>query len=86
MCMHRILLEDDSKPSREAQRRLNPPMMEVVKKDILKLLNAGMIYPISESKWVSLVQVLLKRRVLRLSRNLMVSWYPPECKTDGGFV
>ncbi|KAL0408192.1 UNVERIFIED_CONTAM: Retrovirus-related Pol polyprotein from transposon.6 [Sesamum radiatum] len=40
-CMHRILLEEGAKPSREAQRRLNPPMMEVVKKEILKLLDAG---------------------------------------------
>ncbi|KAL0311297.1 UNVERIFIED_CONTAM: hypothetical protein Sangu_2424400 [Sesamum angustifolium] len=40
-CMHRILLEEGTKPSREAQRRLNPPMMEVVKKEILKLLDAG---------------------------------------------
>ncbi|KAL0404316.1 UNVERIFIED_CONTAM: Retrovirus-related Pol polyprotein from transposon.6 [Sesamum radiatum] len=40
-CMHRILLKEGTKPSREAQRRLNPPMMEVVKKEILKLLDAG---------------------------------------------
>ncbi|KAL0303453.1 UNVERIFIED_CONTAM: Retrovirus-related Pol polyprotein from transposon [Sesamum radiatum] len=40
-CMHRILQEEGAKPSREAQRRLNPPMMEVVKKEILKLLDAG---------------------------------------------
>ncbi|KAL0336560.1 UNVERIFIED_CONTAM: hypothetical protein Sradi_4867900 [Sesamum radiatum] len=40
-CMHRILLEEGAKPSREAQRRLNPPMMEVVKKEIMKLLDAG---------------------------------------------
>ncbi|KAL0413224.1 UNVERIFIED_CONTAM: Retrovirus-related Pol polyprotein from transposon.6 [Sesamum radiatum] len=39
-CMHRILLEEGTKPSREAQRRLNLPMMEVVKKEILKLLDA----------------------------------------------
>ncbi|KAL0366957.1 UNVERIFIED_CONTAM: putative mitochondrial protein [Sesamum radiatum] len=39
-CMHRILLEEGTKPSREAQHRLNPPMMEVVKKKILKLLDA----------------------------------------------
>ncbi|KAL0399965.1 UNVERIFIED_CONTAM: Retrovirus-related Pol polyprotein from transposon opus [Sesamum radiatum] len=42
-CMHRILLEEGAKPSREAQRRLNPPMMEVVKKEILKLLDAGLV-------------------------------------------
>ena len=36
MCMHRILLEDDHKPSVEAQRRLNPTMKEVVRKEVLK--------------------------------------------------
>ncbi|KAM2417369.1 hypothetical protein ACFX1W_024221 [Malus domestica] len=46
--MHRILLEERSKTSREAQRRLNPPMMEVVKKEIIKLLDCGVIYPISD--------------------------------------
>lgn len=35
-CMHKILLEDDSKPSVEHQRRLNPIMKEVVKKEVLK--------------------------------------------------
>ncbi|XP_062075055.1 uncharacterized protein LOC133779070 [Humulus lupulus] len=52
MCMHQILLEEGSKPTREAQQRLNPPMMEVVKKEILKLLSAGIIYPISDSRWM----------------------------------
>ncbi|CAN6586155.1 unnamed protein product [Malus baccata var. baccata] len=42
-CMHRILLEEGSKTSREAQRRLNPPMMEVVKKEIIKLLDCGYV-------------------------------------------
>ncbi|KAJ8761292.1 hypothetical protein K2173_001348 [Erythroxylum novogranatense] len=50
--MHRILLEDDAKSTRQAQRKLNPPMMEVVKKEVLKLLDAGVIYPISDSKWL----------------------------------
>ena len=35
MCMHRILLEDGHKPSVEAQRRLNPTMKEVVRKEVL---------------------------------------------------
>ncbi|KAL0440150.1 UNVERIFIED_CONTAM: Pol polyprotein [Sesamum latifolium] len=60
-CMHRILLEEGAKPSREAQRRLNPPMMEVVKKEILKLLDAGMIFSISDSAWVSPTQVVPKK-------------------------
>ncbi|KAL8477274.1 hypothetical protein ACS0TY_029532 [Phlomoides rotata] len=52
-CMYRILLKEDGSPTREAQRRLNPPMMEVVKKEFIKLLDVGMIFPISDSKWVS---------------------------------
>ncbi|XP_042756631.1 uncharacterized protein LOC111896324 [Lactuca sativa] len=39
LCMHKILMEDSFKPTRKAHRRLNPPMMEVVKKEIMKLLN-----------------------------------------------
>jgi hypothetical protein len=58
--MHRILLEDDSTGSIEPQRRLNPNLKEVVKKEVLKLLDAGIIYPISDSKWVSPVQVVPK--------------------------
>ena len=69
ICMHRILLEDGSKPSREAQRRLNPVMMEVVKKEILKLLDVGVIYPISDSKWVSPVQVVPKKSGVTIVRN-----------------
>ena len=37
-CVHRILLEDGAKPTREAQRRLHPPMMKVVKDEVIKLL------------------------------------------------
>ena len=44
MCMHRILLEDGHKPSVEAQRRLNPTMKEVVRKEVLKWLDTGVIY------------------------------------------
>ncbi|XP_071924916.1 uncharacterized protein [Coffea arabica] len=49
LCMHRIRLEDDAKPVRQAQRRLNPLLMEVVKKEILKLLEVGIIFAISDS-------------------------------------
>ncbi|KAM1833550.1 hypothetical protein ACFX13_023363 [Malus domestica] len=59
-CMHRILLEKGAKPFREVQCRLNPSMMDVVKKEIIKLLDCGVIYPISDSHWVSLVQVVLR--------------------------
>nr|XP_028949386.1 uncharacterized protein LOC114821442 [Malus domestica] len=68
-CMHRILLEDGAKPTREAQRRLNPLMMEVVKKEVIKLLDVGIIYPISDSKWVSPIQVVLKRSEVTVVKN-----------------
>ncbi|XP_052299852.1 uncharacterized protein LOC127903156 [Citrus sinensis] len=50
--MHKILLEDCSSNSVEHQRRLNPIMKEVVKKEIIKWLDAGIIYPISDSSWI----------------------------------
>ncbi|KAH9679769.1 hypothetical protein KPL71_026264 [Citrus sinensis] len=61
ICMHKILLEDCSSNSVEHQRRLNPIMKEVVKKEIIKWLDAGIIYPISDSSWVSPVQCVLKK-------------------------
>jgi len=69
ICMHKILMEDDYKPSREGQMRLNPPMMEVVKKEIVKLLDAGVIYPISDSKWVSPTQVVPKKAGVTVVEN-----------------
>ena len=62
MCMHWILLEDGHKPSMEAQRRLNPTMKEVVRKEVLKWLDAGAIYPISDSSWVSPIQEVPKKK------------------------
>nr|XP_051202491.1 uncharacterized protein LOC127316113 [Lolium perenne] len=61
ICSHRIHLEENAKPSREGQRRLNPQLQEVVKKEILKLLSAGMIYPISDSEWVSPIHIVPKK-------------------------
>jgi hypothetical protein len=51
--MHRIHLKEGARPSRKAQRRLNPNMKEVVMKEVVKLLDAGIIYPILDSKWIS---------------------------------
>ncbi|XP_050122877.1 uncharacterized protein LOC126600335 [Malus sylvestris] len=68
-CMHKILLEEGAKPTREAQRRLNPLMMEVVKKEVIKLLDVGIIYPISDSKWVSPVHVVPKRSGVTVVKN-----------------
>ncbi|XP_072084494.1 uncharacterized protein [Arachis hypogaea] len=61
MCMHKIPLDEDAKPLRQPQRRLNPSMQEVVQKEVLKLWQAGVIYPISDSPWVNPIQVVLKK-------------------------
>ena len=73
VCMHRILLEDDSRPIIEAQRRLNPTMREVVHKEVLKWLDVRVIYPISDSPWVSPVQVVPKKGGMTLIKNETMS-------------
>ena len=69
ICMHNILLEENARTSVEHQRRLNPVMKEVVRKEVLKWLNAGFIYAISDSPWVSPVHVVLKKGGFTVIRN-----------------
>ncbi|GKF52526.1 hypothetical protein Tco_0159436, partial [Tanacetum coccineum] len=52
-CTHKILMEEDYEPSVQSQRRVNPKIHDVIKKEVEKLLDAGLIYPISDSPWVS---------------------------------
>ncbi|KAI3784060.1 hypothetical protein L1987_43152 [Smallanthus sonchifolius] len=59
--MHKMITEDGVKLARDAQRRLNPNMREVVKKEVLKWLHAGILYPISDSTWVSPTQTVPKK-------------------------
>ncbi|XP_057497350.1 uncharacterized protein LOC130782070 [Actinidia eriantha] len=73
VCMHRIHLEESSKPSHEMQRRLNPNMKEVVKKEVIKLLDTGIVYPISDSKCVSPTQVVPKKSGITVVENEFVS-------------
>jgi len=68
-CMHRIHMEADFKPTAQPQRRLNPAMKEVVKKEVQKLLESGMIYPISDSAWVSPVQMVPKKGGMTVIHN-----------------
>lgn len=60
-CMHKIKSEEEFKPVAQPQRKLNPTMKEVVRKQVLKLLEASMIYHISDSSWVSSVHVVPKK-------------------------
>ncbi|KAM1660255.1 hypothetical protein ACFX2K_003267 [Malus domestica] len=80
-CMHRIFLEEGAKPTREAQRRLNPPMMEVVKNEIIKLFDCGVIYPISDSRWVSPVQVVPKKSGVTVVKNAEDELVPTRIQT-----
>ena len=67
--MHDIFLEEDSRPSREAQRRLNPKVWDAVQDEILKWLNAGIIYPISDSPLVTPVHVVPKKAGITMTTN-----------------
>ncbi|KAK1588944.1 hypothetical protein Q3G72_028877 [Acer saccharum] len=81
ICMHKIFLEEESRPSREAQRRLNPIMKEVVKKEVLKLLQVGIIYLISDSKWVSPIHVVPKKSGITVVRNEQNELVPQRLQT-----
>ncbi|GJS32624.1 reverse transcriptase domain-containing protein [Tanacetum coccineum] len=51
-CTHKILMEENAKPVVQHQRRVNPKIHEVIKQEVIKLLDAGLIYPISDSPWM----------------------------------
>ena len=53
ICVHKIMMEEDRAPSIEHQRWLNLAMKEVMKKEVLKWLQVGFIYTISNNPWVS---------------------------------
>ena len=69
LCTHRIFLENELRPVREAQRRLNPRVWEAVKEEIFKWLNAKIIYPISDNQWVSPVHVIPKKAGVTVTTN-----------------
>ena len=61
LCHHKINMEPGAKPIVDYERRLNPKMKEVVRNEILKLLEACIIYPIADSRWVSHVHCVPKK-------------------------
>ena len=68
-CMHYIHFDENAKLTREMQRWLNPNMKEVVRIEVLKLLDVGIIYPISDSSWVSPIQIVLKKSAVTVVTN-----------------
>lgn len=67
--MHKIQLDKDCTPTIEHQHRLNPLMQELVKREIIKCLDVGVVYPIFDSKWVSPVQYVPKKRGMTIVAN-----------------
>ena len=84
ICTYRIRLEEDVKPSRQPQRRLNPVMKEVFKKEVLKLLDVGVIYTIADSKWVSPTQVVPKKSRVTVVANEHNELIPTRVTTGWG--
>ncbi|GJR99769.1 reverse transcriptase domain-containing protein [Tanacetum coccineum] len=73
-CTHKILMEDDFKLAIQHQRRVNTKIHEVIKAEDIKLLDAGLIYPISDSPWVSPIHIVPKKgdvRAIRRKRILL---------------
>ena len=79
--MHKILLNDDAKTSVEHQRRLNPVMKDLLRKEVLKWINAGFIYAISDNPRVSPVHVVPKKGGFTVIRNEMNELIPTRTIT-----
>ena len=69
ICTHHICLEDNAKLVRQPQRKLNPLIQDVVRNEVLKLLDVGIIYPISDSSWLSPTQVVPKKSGITVVKN-----------------
>ncbi|GJX86630.1 reverse transcriptase domain-containing protein [Tanacetum coccineum] len=68
-CTQKILMEDDYKLAIQHQRRVNPKIHKVIKKEVIKLLDVGLIYPISDSPWVSPVHCVPKKGGITVIEN-----------------
>ncbi|GKD11942.1 hypothetical protein Tco_1196349 [Tanacetum coccineum] len=66
---HKILMEEDYEPTVQHQRRVNPKIHDVIKKEVEKLLDARLIYPISDSPWVSPVHYVPKKGGMTVVKN-----------------
>lgn len=60
ICTHKIQLKLDYIAKIENKCRLNPPIQKAVNKNITKQLDAGVVYPIADNKWVRRIQCVLK--------------------------
>ncbi|GKA25015.1 hypothetical protein Tco_0711048 [Tanacetum coccineum] len=72
-CKHKIQLLDDKKPVVQKQRRLNPNMQEVVKKEIVQLLDTGIIYPRVNSPWIERIDLVPLWSLVKCKHRYAVS-------------
>nr|GEY92104.1 retrovirus-related Pol polyprotein from transposon 17.6 [Tanacetum cinerariifolium] len=68
-CTHKILMEEDYKPAVQSQRKVNPKIHDVIKKEVIKLLDVGIIYPISNNAWVSPIYCVPKKGGMTIVAN-----------------
>jgi hypothetical protein len=85
-CTHRIPMEEQCKPVVDHQRRLTHAMREVVKKEVIKLLDAGIIYPVPHSEWVSPIHCVPKKGGLTTVKNEKNELIPQRTVTGCGCV
>nr|GEW08160.1 hypothetical protein [Tanacetum cinerariifolium] len=82
-CTHQILMEEDYKPDVQSQRWINPKIHEVIKKEVIKevikLLDVGMIYPIFDSSWVSPIHCVPKKGRINVVENENNELIPTRC-------
>nr|GEX68317.1 DNA-directed DNA polymerase [Tanacetum cinerariifolium] len=80
-CTHKILMEEDYTPAVQSQRRVNLKIHDVIKKEVIKLLDAGMIYPISDSPWVSPIYCVPKKGGMTVVANENIELIPTRLVT-----
>nr|GEU61700.1 reverse transcriptase domain-containing protein [Tanacetum cinerariifolium] len=81
-CTHKILMEEDFKPVVQHQRRVNSKIHDVIKQEVLKLLDAGLIYSISDSPWVSPIHCVPKKGGFTVVENEENELIPTHLVTE----
>nr|GEV04389.1 DNA-directed DNA polymerase [Tanacetum cinerariifolium] len=80
-CTHKILMDEDYKPAVQSQRQVNPKIHDVIKNEVITLLDAGMIYLISDSPWVSPIHCVPKKGGMTVVANENNELFPTRLVT-----
>lgn len=79
--MHNNLMEKNFQPNVDGHRRLNPNKKKLVRSKVLKLLDAGVIYLISNSAWIDPIQFVLKKSRIMVVQNKKNTLIPTRTVT-----